>query len=203
MNASGTIYLNNHLSDSLVSFSVAPSTSSANTLPATGFAPNRVTVLAPQSVVYADQGDLWLEIPRLELKTAIVGVPQSSDGSTWDVSWLGNKAGWLNGTTFPTWKGNSIITGHVWDASNTPGIFVNLKQLAYGDQVKVHYGGQVYTYEVRQSSLVSPSSTGTALKHEEQSWITLLTCEDYNFIYSNYPFRRIVRAVLLSVTDEK
>jgi len=80
-------------------------------LPGTGFAPQRVTALSAQPAAqsYANLGDLWLEIPRLGVQMPIVGVPQA-DGQ-WDVSWLGNDAGWLNGTAFPTWSGNSVLAG--------------------------------------------------------------------------------------------
>ena len=205
--AADTTFLNNHLSDSLVNFTVAvPSSSSSSTaavLPATGFAPGQVTLLPPQTVSYTNLGDLWLEISRLDIKTAIVGVPLSKDGATWDISWLGSRAGWLNGTAFPTRSGNSLLTGHVWNADNTPGLFANLNQLSYGDQVKLHAFGQVYTFEVRDTRLVSPSAVYTALKHEELSWVTLLTCEDFSPHSTQYAYRRMVRAVLVSVTAEK
>ena len=72
-----------------------------------------------------------LESPTLGVKTAIVGVPGSGDG--WDVTWLGRDAGYLYGSAFPTLEGNSVLTGHVWDVDNQPGIFVNLKEMKKGD----------------------------------------------------------------------
>ena len=82
-------------------------------LPATGFAPSKVTTLPDQTVeqTYADLGDLWLEIPGLGIKTSIVGVPRSDDA--WNVDSLWEQAGWLQGSAFPTWQGNSVVTGHV------------------------------------------------------------------------------------------
>jgi len=170
-------------------------------LPATGFAPGMVTNLPaqPASMVYAST-DLWLEIPSLNIKMSIVGVPKTNEG--WNVSWLNHDAGWLNGSAFPTWNGNSVITGHVWDAFNRPGPFVNLKNLRYGDQIKIHAFGQVYTYEIRESKAILPTSISTVFKHEENSWITLVTCEDYKESTQTYLYRRMVRAVLVSVTGE-
>ena len=204
--------LNYGLSDTAISFRVNIATgtgtstgnasSKAITLPATGFAPNRANSLPiqPAEKAYTTYGELTLEIPALGMKTAIVGVPQTTDG--WDVTWLGNSAGWLNGTAFPTWNGNSVITGHIWDANNNPGIFVNLKKLKYGDRVKIHAWGEVYTYEVRENRVISPSSLNAVLKHEDMAWVTLLTCEDFNRLFAKYTSRRLVRAVLLSVTAE-
>jgi len=143
--------------------------------------------------------DLILSIPSLRINTPIIGVPQTKDG--WDVTWLGSNAGWLNGTAFPTWSGNSVITGHVWNADNTPGVFVNLKDLKYGDQIQIQAFGQTYTYEVRASRILWPDQTNIALQHEDTSTLTLLTCEDYNLLFTTYRFKRMVRAVLVSVTN--
>ena len=82
-----------------------------STLPDTGFPMGQLTQLPsqPADKTYASYSDIWLEIPKLTVSTSIVGVPLSNDG--WDVAWLGKDAGWLNGTSFPTWTGNSVITG--------------------------------------------------------------------------------------------
>ncbi len=169
-------------------------------LPKTGFAPGIVTTLPkqPKQAAYQAYGDLTLEIPTLKAKMPIVGVPKTDN--SWDVAYLGRSAGYLNGTAFPTWVGNSVITAHVWDANNQPGPFANLKGLKYGDVVKINAFGSVYTYEVRESRLIWPSQSNVALAHkEDHSWITLLTCEDYSALWDTYSFRRMVRAVLVSV----
>jgi len=168
------------------------------TLPLTGFPMGRVTKLPlqPAEKAYAST-DLVLEIPALQQKLNIVGVPLSE--GTWDVSWLGNSAGYLAGSAYPTWAGNTVLTAHVWDAYNNPGPFANLKELKYGDIVKIYAFGQVYTYEVRESRLVTSSNVTSVLKHEKLDWVTLLSCEYYNPAKGNYLFRRMVRAVLVKV----
>lgn len=170
----------------------------ANNLPATGFPLGTVTKLPPQPIerAYAST-DLVLEIPKLNQKMKILGVPLIE--SNWDVTWLGNNAGWLDGSAFPTWAGNTVLTGHVWDAYNQPGPFADLKTLEYGDEVKVHAFGQIYTYEVQESKLVTSRNVSAVLQHEEYDWVTLLSCESYNPLTGNYLFRRMVRAVLVSV----
>ena len=169
-------------------------------LPKTGFRPGIITTLPeqPKQAAYQTYGDLTLEIPSLKSKMPIVGVPKADN--TWDVAFLGRSAGYLNGTAFPTWVGNSVITAHVWDANNQPGPFANIKSLKYGDVVKINAFGSVYTYEVRESRLIWPTQSSVALAHkEDHSWITLLTCEDYSALWDTYSFRRMVRAVLVSV----
>lgn len=202
--------LNNGAADTIIEFTVvvAPGggagggNARASAIPTTGFPQGELTSLPLQSAEKAYSATtMWLEIPSLSVKMKIVGVPQTKDG--WDVTWLNRDAGWLNGSAFPTWSGNSVITGHVWDAFNKPGPFTNLKDLKYGDQVKIHAFGQVFIYEVRESSLISPSNVTTMLRHEEKSWLTLVTCDTYNETTKAYKYRRIVRAVLISVTAEK
>lgn len=194
-------------------FTVVPSTTNnttnnigiaASSLPKTGFAPNKVSTLPaqPATLEYSNLGDLWLEIPSLNVKSTIVGVPQNVD-KTWDVSWLGNDTGWLNGTAFPTWNGNSVLTAHVTNASGLAGPFAALKSLKYGDQIIVHFGGVKYIYEVRVTKLVRPYTTNfTFESKQDASYLTLVTCSGYNPLNESYLFRRVVRAVLVSTASE-
>jgi len=175
-----------------------PTAPTTTTLPATGFAHGRVTILPeqPAAKAYAST-DLVLEIPSLNVKMDIVGIPHSE--TSWDVTWLWNNAGWLNGSAFPTWAGNTVLTGHVWDSFNKPGPFANLRSLKYGDQIFIHAWDLTYAYEVRESSTVTNQNVFAVMKHEDLDWVTLVTCESYNPVSGNYNFRRVVRAVLVGV----
>ena len=155
-----------------------------------------VELLKRLSGKYRRLGDLWLEIPRLGVKMAIVGVPVS--GNTWDVTWLGDQAGWLNGTAYPASAGNSVLTGHVYLPNGRPGPFVKLNTLWWGDKIIVHVGDSQYTYEVRSVQQIAPGSIATALKHETLPWLTLLTCKGFDQATNSYTYRIIVRAVLVS-----
>jgi LPXTG-site transpeptidase (sortase) family protein len=189
------VKLNGGLDDTRFNFTIDP----VAALPATGFAPDRVTALPvqPASQSYAGLGDFWLEIPRLGVQMSIVGIPQS--GNTWDVSWLGSNAGWLQGTAFPTWNGNSVITGHVWNADNTAGPFIYLNTLWYGDRIIIHAWGQQYTYEVRSVMQVRPDSVTAAFAHKATPWLTLTTCRSWDANSGTYRYRVLVQAVLVDV----
>jgi LPXTG-site transpeptidase (sortase) family protein len=149
--------------------------------------------------IYDTSSDLTIEIPALGIKTSIVGVPQSGD--SWDVTWLGNQVGYLNGTAFPTWSGNSVLTGHVYGTSGLPGPFINLHTLKWGDQIIIHFAGQRYIYQVRENTTVSPTDT-SVFKHQNQPWITLITCKDYNASTNTYAHRVAVGAVLVQVVSD-
>lgn len=167
-------------------------------LPRTGFAPGRVTAIAEQPVSKLYQSsNLKLTIPKLGQSLEIVGIPQTSKG--WDVSWLSNNAGYLMGTTFPTWEGNSVITAHVWDAYNNPGPFAGLKNLEYGDRFEIEAYGKTYVYEVRESEQVRAGEVDRVVKQGgiSNNMVTLLTCEAYDEAADKYEYRRLVRAVLV------
>jgi LPXTG-site transpeptidase (sortase) family protein len=176
-----------------------PPAPTPSALPATGFASNRTSSLPvqPAAEAYADLGDMWLEIPRLGVEVSIVGVPQTPSG--WDVSWLGDQAGWLNGTAYPTHSGNSAISAHVYDANGQPGPFVHLGQLQWGDQVIVHAFGQEYIYEVRDVRVVSPQAVSSTITHEQNPWLTLITCQGYDEASNSYRYRVVVKAVQVQI----
>ncbi len=173
-------------------------------LPATGFAPGVVTSLPMQvdEKAYNHIDDLWLEIPTLGVEAPIVGVPYA-DGE-WDTSWLGSQAGWLRGTAFPTWTGNTGLTGHVYDASGLPGPFKDLGKLGWGQQVVIHFSGQRYVYEVRSVNFwIRPTDLHLLMQHEEYDWLTLITCRGYDEGNDHYRWRTVVRAVLVSIETDR
>lgn len=166
-------------------------------IPVTGFRPGVVSDMSdvPQAT-YQAEGDISLEIPSLGVNIPIVGVPKT-DG-TWNVAWLGNQAGWLEGSAFPSWNGNSVLTGHVYLYNGQPGPFVKLIDIQYGDQVIVHAYGQKYTFVVQTSMAVQPTDA-SVMKHEETPWLTLITCRDYDARTDTYLTRTVVRAALLGI----
>ena len=171
------------------------------TLPSSGFAPGRVTVLPsqPAQAAYNSLGNLWLEIPKLNVQIPILGIPAKE--TTWDLTWLSNQAGYLEGTAFPGAVGNSVLTAHVYKADGSSGPFVNLGNLRWGDQVILHNQGQRYIYEVRSNQMILPGDT-SILRHEKYSWLTLFTCKGYSETRGDYLYRVAVRAVLVRVEAE-
>ena len=165
-------------------------------LPDTGFAPGRVTSLGQptEGAEYRIYGSFILEIPSLGVSTSIVGVPLK-DGN-WDLDWLWNRAGHLNGTAFPTLQGNTAITAHVYLPSGFPGPFFKIETLRWGDQIIIHAFGQRYIYEVREVRWVQPTDI-SPFQHEDLDWVTLITCKGYDETSNTYRWRSIVRAVLM------
>ncbi|MBK9927297.1 MAG: sortase [Anaerolineales bacterium] len=173
-------------------------TRSSSSLPKTGFAPNVVTNLPKQPVdlMYSEMENIQLLIPSLGVRTDIVGVPEVS--GNWDVNWLGAKTGWMEGTAFPTWQGNSVLAGHSYLANGKKGPFADLSKLRWGDVLIIKAFGQQYVYEVRSNAIVDPNDK-KPLKHEELSWLTLITCKEFDPDLNTYRYRVVVRAVLTKV----
>ncbi|HMD88334.1 MAG TPA: sortase, partial [Anaerolineaceae bacterium] len=169
--------------------------------PGTGFAPGVKTAVRPQPVneAYDQSNGMQLQIPQLGLNAPLIGVPQS--GNSWDLSWLGSQLGYLDGTAFPTWAGNSVITGHSYLPSGLPGPFVNLGSLKYGSQIVIRAWGQRYIYEVRSVKQVLPTDL-SILGHEDLPVLTLLTCEGYDNSKGAYQYRLVVRAVQVKIETE-
>ncbi|HEY69384.1 MAG TPA: sortase [Anaerolineae bacterium] len=171
-------------------------------LPDTGFAPRQVQTLPlqPASNAYSDTA-MVLEIPSLNVSQPIVGVPQTSTG--WNVTWLDGDIGYLNGTAFPTWTGNTALTGHVYEADGEPGPFVDLGKLLWGREVYIHAWGMKYIYEVRSISWwTDPEDISAITRHEDYDWITLITCRRYDEKTDSFKYRTVVRAVLVGVESE-
>jgi LPXTG-site transpeptidase (sortase) family protein len=166
----------------------------------TGF---EASVVTPLDVAtrpdYAATG-LTLTIPTIKVDSSISGV-QLKDGH-WDVSWLVDQAGWLEGTAYPTWSGNSVLTSHVVNADGKPGLFSRLKYVKVGDYVFVYNGGYRYTYQVISNQYVQPDDI-RVLNHEEKPYLTLITCDRFDFETKTYLRRVVVRAVLVDVAAVK
>lgn len=168
--------------------------------PKTGFAPNTITMLNGSSRQTYDPTRLQIVIPVINLKTSIVGIPFKA--GDWDVSWLQNQVGWLNGTSYPTWSGNSVLTAHAVNSDGRPGVFTQLKNLKAGEYIFVESAVYRYIYKVVSNELVQPDDT-SVLRHEEKPWLTLVTCDTYDEKSGAYLLRVAVRAVLVDVREIK
>jgi LPXTG-site transpeptidase (sortase) family protein len=127
----------------------------------------------------------------------ILGV--ALENGDWDLDSLGDNIGYISESAAPASAGNSVLTGHVYNWGNIPGPFVNLKNLKVGETVTLTSAGKVFTYVVRSTQVVDDTDFATVFSKETSSWLTLMTCETYNYATAFYSQRRVVKAELLSV----
>jgi LPXTG-site transpeptidase (sortase) family protein len=171
-------------------------------LPGTGFAPGRETVLTPPDKldIYREySAEMVLEIPSLDVTAPIVGVPL--EFGEWNTDWLLAEAGYLEGTAFPTTSGNTALSAHAYLPSGKPGPFLGIDQLIWGDEVRINTLDAVYVYEVHHREFVAPDDL-SVLTHEEDDWITLITCYQYDEALQGYRWRTVVKAVLVEVVEK-
>jgi sortase (surface protein transpeptidase) len=99
-------------------------------------APTGRTVL-PASLTAGQQAarPTWLSIPSLGIRTKLIHLGVSSDG-TLQVPSRTTVAGWYTGSPRPGTVGSAVIAGHV-DSRTGPGIFFWLRTLHRGDRIYV------------------------------------------------------------------
>jgi len=71
----------------------------------------------------------------------------------------------------------------------------------WDDTIIVHAFGYRYIYQVRLNQIIDPENS-SATRHEEYSWLTLLTCKGYNESRDDYNYRVMVRAVLVEIRPD-
>jgi LPXTG-site transpeptidase (sortase) family protein len=165
----------------------------ASKLPETGFAPHTSTALVGAPKQYETLA-LSLEIPALSVQASIVGIPRQ--GASWDVQWLGNSLGYLEGSTYPTLLGNTVVAGHVYLSDGAPGPFIDLHTLRWGDIIILHADGAQISYQVREVYQTSPDDLDVLENRSDgYTWLTLVTCRDFDPHSETYQSRTIVEAV--------
>lgn len=165
-------------------------------IPVTGFAPDTLTYLDEAKRPGYDATGIRIQIPVLQVNTAIVGV-QIKDGN-WDISWLQNQVGWLNGTAYPTRRGNSVLTAHVLNPDGKAGTFSRLKYLGTGELIYIYNSGYRYAYMVTSIQTVEADDS-SVLKHLDEPSLTLITCDRYDEETGTYLQRVAVRAKLVDM----
>jgi LPXTG-site transpeptidase (sortase) family protein len=170
----------------------------AGLIPVTGFPPGVITGVKINISSYYNSNSPMLVIPLLDVNTPILGI-DLKDG-IWDISWLWDQVGWLEGTAYPTRNGNSVLTAHVVTADGKDGPFANLKTLTVDDYVFIKISGYRYIYKVESIDYVNPNDM-SVFSHEDSSWLTLITCDSYDEKTGIYLLRVIVRAQLVDIQE--
>jgi LPXTG-site transpeptidase (sortase) family protein len=163
-------------------------------VPAAGFAPDGMTLLPAQPIAqqYTVMGNVWLDVPAIDMQASIFGIPQA--GQSWDLTWLKGDLGYLQGSAFPGWQGNTALVGHLTLADGTAGPFADLHALQIGDEITLHTWGDEGTYRVREVAYRVDAEDASVFQHEDEDWLTLITCQSYDSLTRAYRWRLVVRA---------
>ncbi|MBQ4513980.1 MAG: sortase [Anaerolineaceae bacterium] len=165
-------------------------------LPETGFSARHAQPLPekPLDLNYRRTGWL-LQIPRLSLAANLVTVPVDPGSGRYDVAWLGENVGLLDGYALPG-EGTAIVTGHNHLNTTEAGPFALLRDLKLGDTVFLSSpDGEFRIYTVYANEKIAEDDFA-ALEKITGAYdpsITFITCEDER-TGGGYANRRIVSA---------
>lgn len=124
-----------------------------------------------------------LEIAAVGLRAPVL---EGEDETT-----LNSGVGWVtNGSEPGDFAGNVALAAH------RDGLFRPLKDLAVGDEIRVHTIDRVHSYRVSELTIVEPTDV-TVLDATSTPVLTLITCYPFYFV-GHAPQRYIVRASLTS-----
>lgn len=121
-----------------------------------------------------DLGSFWLEIntKKVKVKAPVVDGIEPED--------LDRGLGRHRTMALPGEEGNMVISGHRWKFGSNPAykIFEDLDKLKNGDKVLVHYGSELFEYEIYSKGVVKLNKKGVreVLKETDEPVLTLYTC---------------------------
>jgi len=132
-----------------------------------------------------------LFIPRLE-RSAPIFTSRLSEGS-WDVSLIGQNVGHLQGTSELDAAGNIVLAAHVELRDGRPGAFFGLENLQTGDELALFLNGRVRRFQISEIYNTVPTDLNP-VRPTLNNRLTLITCDDYDFLSNAYNSRIIVVA---------
>ena len=151
---------------------------------------------SPASPSETGNSVIRLVIPDLRLDAPVRYIPFV--GNTWDINDLEQSVAWLGNMNEDDTVRNLVLAGHVTVFDGSHGPFRYLSRLTPGAKLVVYTDQYIYTYQVRELSIVKPEDaylTGDT----PQSQLTLITCATWNEKTKSYLRRQVVIADLLKV----
>jgi LPXTG-site transpeptidase (sortase) family protein len=136
-----------------------------------------------------------MSLPNAGIHAPIIDV-YIRDG-TWDVASLGASVGHLMGTAPLNVAGNHGLAGHSELRDGSRGIFAYIRELSYGDPIHIELDGTMQEYRVSGLREVEPTDL-SVLSASNTHRLTLITCDDYDFLSNFYRTRVIVLAERVS-----
>jgi LPXTG-site transpeptidase (sortase) family protein len=143
------------------------------------------------------QARLRIVAPKAALSTTITRLYFTADGSNWDLTYLDNFAGHLEGTPDIGQGGNFVLAGHVELKDGIPGPFVNVHKLTVGDDIMIYSETPdkpyLVRYRVTDVKSVEPNAIDV-IRNRGYEELTLITCSDWDQQKGEYLTRVIVHA---------
>jgi len=162
--------------------------------PAPTFTPSPPPTATPEPVILPTATPMpraSIFIPTAGITAPIIEV--YLDGESWDVQYLGQNAGHLQGTAWLGETGNIVLAGHVELPDGRAGIFAGIRDLNVGDPVILSLNDAQQRYSITTIKKVAPDDL-SVLYPTPYDQLTLITCESYDFFQNAYRDRVVVVA---------
>lgn len=158
---------------------------------------NTATEVAQVAESYTTINNASIFVPSAGINAPIIRV--FIDDSTWDVSTLGMNVGHLQGTSWinDEQPGNIVLSGHVEMRDGRAGIFAPIRDLTIGEIIFLRQGGEERRYVISDIYNVQPDDL-QPLYPSTDDRLTLITCDEYDFVRNVYGERTVVVAERLS-----
>lgn len=139
--------------------------------------------------------------PQAETVGRIVTAVRIPGG--WDITYLQDLVGHLEGTSWLGDSGNTVLAGHFEDQVGVPGPFRYLYAAEIGDEIIIEDKATdtIIVYEVTDVFTTSPDDL-EVLRHTESPRLTLITCDNWNPNRETYTERVVVVAEPVGERDE-
>ncbi len=166
-------------------------------LPETGFSINQYFQPSkPMELSYVSLG-MELQLPLLDVTMQLVWVPLTDN--RWEVKWLEDRGGVLEGSAVPG-EGVSMIAAHNHLTNQRIGPFLFIGNLKENDRIFIRKStGELIEFVVRYNALYKPNEFAevTAKASEYDKALVLITCENESY-NGSYLDRRVIFAELQS-----
>lgn len=174
----------------------------SNRAPLEPTSPGGKTPTIPERLTSRDVLPTLTPVPNAPIRQIIFAgahidapiVPAVRNGPSWEVRYLGDSVGHLEGTGWlNTPGGNIVLAGHVEDAKGQPGPFAQLALSTPGDVVILREGNKENLYRVVAVNQAAPDDMRYVAQDGHRR-LTLITCIDYDFKDGIYQKRLVVVA---------
>ncbi len=123
-------------------------------------------------------------IPSIGVDAPIVDISVTSESKLKHGDFTSELFSWVvkyPSTPEPGYKGNTLIFGHTsyyrWKKNPFGEVFAKIYDLKKWDEIKIAWKGQLYTYEIVDSVVVSPDKVdATYMQYTKGEYITLMGC---------------------------
>lgn len=156
--------------------------------------PESITLVpTPENLVEQLADERRIIFPSAGTSGRIVTVQRIPGG--WDVAYLQDLVGHLEGTSWLGDSGNTVLAGHFEDQIGRPGPFRYLYNAKVGDTIIIQdgKGAPLLTYQVVEVFRTDPDDL-EILRHSSTPRLTLITCDSWDQNAFTYAERLVVIA---------